>query len=594
MVDRRTLLKGGAAALTAAAAPVWGAALGTAAAKLDGLSAPRSIRSKVSDRWSIRDFGDINAGQSDTPASEDYGPIFRKALASGERLYIPPGFYPLRELETTESCVELTNDISIDVDCADGATIHSGSELAGTASTLLRAVNSATTPAENYTFTWRGGYFDLTEGTAASNNNGIALYQYNKVLFDSVIFDGGTSTPTSEAEWGYGNSDTAIVSRANHTVIRGCKFIGFWDLAVYFSGNNNGDVIDLISEGFLLEGCWFYRCGNAASGKRSSLEHIMRDNRLYECVNGFRGGTADGITDNEGRGWTVSGNRMQRMQGRPISVPWGDGDVVSNNRIVDFGCLLSDHTTQTGVAVNNNIGAIALNGGSGCVVEGNTIFYKDFNLVTFTAGKQPVGVYAQQSNDGTTYSFDNLITGNVFRDLPYRAWLERTGSDRNRFHGNIEVNCGEASVLTGANSSRDYVPNPHFKASPGSAQTVPAATLTTLVLGTEDIDVGGYYDNTSYQWTPPAGRFLMRAVARIDSGIVAGETITIGIYRNTSSSRAIKALTPQNTGIVTLEVELEETSDGTNTYEARLVLNGAGDKTVNGSGVNTYLTGRMI
>jgi hypothetical protein len=93
-------------------------------------------------------------------------------------------------------------------------------------------------------------------------------------------------------------------------------------------------------------------------------------------------------------------------------------------------------------------------------------------------------------------------------------------------------------------------------ASRSSAQAISASTLTTVQLDTEDLDEPGWYDESTYTFTPlKAGAYLVLAQASLAA--LTG-TLTLEIYRGATSVgkidvvRSAAAVTAQVSALVTM------------------------------------------
>ena len=60
------------------------------------------------------------------------------------------------------------------------------------------------------------------------------------------------------------------------------------------------------------------------------------------------------------------------------------------------------------------------------------------------------------------------------------------------------------TVPSGAMSGQNY---PAFKAIMSSGQTITTNTLTVVEINSEVFDIGGYFDTSTYRFTPPAGKY---------------------------------------------------------------------------------------
>ena len=81
--------------------------------------------------------------------------------------------------------------------------------------------------------------------------------------------------------------------------------------------------------------------------------------------------------------------------------------------------------------------------------------------------------------------------------------------------GSITVPAETGTVLTSASSiGTGSITVPYFEAQMSGTQTVSASTETTIQYGTENYDSHGWYDTTTYKYTPQiSGLYLFNAVA---------------------------------------------------------------------------------
>lgn len=91
-----------------------------------------------------------------------------------------------------------------------------------------------------------------------------------------------------------------------------------------------------------------------------------------------------------------------------------------------------------------------------------------------------------------------------------------------------------------------------FGASRTSNQSITASTLTTVQLNTEDLDVRGWYDPTTYTFTPlVAGVYLLTAQVALAS--MTG-TFTVEIYRGATSIAKMDTVRSAATSTLNLSV----------------------------------------
>lgn len=118
-------------------------------------------------------------------------------------------------------------------------------------------------------------------------------------------------------------------------------------------------------------------------------------------------------------------------------------------------------------------------------------------------------------------------------------------------------------------------------------------TPTKIAAGTEVFDQGGHYDVALARWTPPAGRYQVTATALFTANIVNQLQFRSMLYVNgvlakqdVQVASGAVALTASVSAILVL--------NGTDYVEFFVQGDGAGDKTVSGSPVNTWFEGSAL
>lgn len=423
-------------------------------------AAPRTIRNKTSDRWSVRDFGNSSCGKADNPSTADEAEDFRKALNSGERIYVPPGRYPWRSNDpTTEgdasgiSAVAVRN-VPVDIDFAADAIIQIGSEISSGSRGFLRIEQDD--PDEYDVFSILS-ITDLAMDTSGAPAIGTGLRAvdilgYNRVKMLTPRLLSSPGIP-SGVDFGPGGSDTGInITRCSHITVTNPWLVGFADAGLYVNGNagENRDETDGIGEQFELIGGFFWRCQNAVVVKRDFMSSSIIGGTYKECRNPISAGSTDDGPNDFGRGWTIIGPRIFKTQGRPIYLQGGFGHVIKGAHIWDYGLWISDQSQLTAAT----IGGVTLSGAKDSIVSGNTMGFKEWTVPGGITSDGPHGVVLNNNAEAVPEegSTDNLISDNIFKGL-YYSIREGGASDRNTGRGNVETNVSAGSLKSGASSS---------------------------------------------------------------------------------------------------------------------------------------------
>lgn len=127
----------------------------------------------------------------------------------------------------------------------------------------------------------------------------------------------------------------------------------------------------------------------------------------------------------------------------------------------------------------------------------------------------------------------------------------------------------------------------------GTNQTgITTGTPTLVTFGTEDFDIGSYYNTTNSRWTPPAGKYIINAyITQATANMVDTARIGLYIYKNGSAIQfAPEAVSGSGivqghgiTGIVD--------ADGDDYFEIYATFSGGGDKTIDGTAIQTFFSG---
>ena len=130
---------------------------------------------------------------------------------------------------------------------------------------------------------------------------------------------------------------------------------------------------------------------------------------------------------------------------------------------------------------------------------------------------------------------------------------------------------------------------PAFRARLSSNQSVSGATWTVLSLATEDFDIGGYYDNSTYRWTPPSGgKFYIHFQVRNSTG---QDYMYCSIFKNGTTEVAMAQATISSAGILSSGTII--TPNGTDYYNLQ-VNPGTGSTIAAGEGFTFFEAFKLI
>tara|TARA_R100001198_G_scaffold93738_1_gene75336 strand:- start:46 stop:576 length:531 start_codon:yes stop_codon:yes gene_type:complete len=116
------------------------------------------------------------------------------------------------------------------------------------------------------------------------------------------------------------------------------------------------------------------------------------------------------------------------------------------------------------------------------------------------------------------------------------------------------------TVPSGAMSGQNY---PAFKAVMTSNQAISATTETIIQINSEVFDIGGYFNTSTYRFTPPAGKYCF--IANVANNTV--ESYLYGrIYKNGANlAQTLVDATPS----VMIPVHVIDEANGTDYYDLR-------------------------
>lgn len=130
---------------------------------------------------------------------------------------------------------------------------------------------------------------------------------------------------------------------------------------------------------------------------------------------------------------------------------------------------------------------------------------------------------------------------------------------------------------------------PSFRARLTSNQSVSSSTWTVLSLATEDFDIGGYYNNSTYRWTPPSGsKFYIHFQVRNNTG---QDYMYCAIFKNGTTEVAMAQAAINSAGILSSGTII--TPNGTDYYDLQ-VNPGATSTIAAGEGFTFFEAYRLI
>lgn len=123
----------------------------------------------------------------------------------------------------------------------------------------------------------------------------------------------------------------------------------------------------------------------------------------------------------------------------------------------------------------------------------------------------------------------------------------------------------------------------------GASQAVTAGSVTKVTFPAVDFAAGGSFSSSA--WTPPAGRYRI-TVHLAFFGAGAGESVSARILKNGTAIRQSFVLA--GSGTQTVAVTAIVTANGSDVFEAGILFDGSGSRTVAGAAENTWFEGAPI
>ncbi|HVO02196.1 MAG TPA: hypothetical protein VMT54_08340 [Candidatus Cybelea sp.] len=128
----------------------------------------------------------------------------------------------------------------------------------------------------------------------------------------------------------------------------------------------------------------------------------------------------------------------------------------------------------------------------------------------------------------------------------------------------------------------------------GTDQTgIASATSTKVTFGTEEWDIGGYYDTANSRFTPPAGKYLVTAAVLFTGGVVDQNNYYIYVSKNGSPLKSMGYVSSGTLGI-SCPLSVAVDASGSDYFEIICQGGGAGNKTVSGQSFYSFFQGLKV
>ena len=320
---------------------------------------------------------------------------------NSRELFVPKGTY----LMNSQITVSEINHLKIRGE--DGAILKAGPLFAGDSSMMQFTSLLAPAGGEIREFSIDNIRFDAANipnsGTGEANDciNVSSNGTLETVSITNCAFKTGDRFETA------GGDSHIFSAGANKTIIKGCKFQGAIDAAIYVSGNQTEEF----GEDLLVLENEFSFCNVAVINKRTFRRSIVSNNFITNCSIGITQGEGD-AGQLTGKYNIISDNVILRT-GRAIEARIFNGNTITGNIIREIG-----YTNNVGTEPTAATG-IMIAGSGNNVVSNNVVRDLNPDIATNPASSAYNGIYLlQRSYEGTDYiSPSNNISGNVCKDI---------------------------------------------------------------------------------------------------------------------------------------------------------------------------------
>lgn len=130
----------------------------------------------------------------------------------------------------------------------------------------------------------------------------------------------------------------------------------------------------------------------------------------------------------------------------------------------------------------------------------------------------------------------------------------------------------------------------------GTDQTgIVTSTHTKVTFGTEDWDIGSYFDASDSSWTPPIGKYNINITLYcLSTGALDTAYMLVTLRKNGAVYRQFAARRSGATLDQSVQLVALVDANGTDKFEAYVFMDGAGNKSVGGSSALTFFSGEPV
>jgi hypothetical protein len=366
---------------------------------------------------------------------------------------------------------------------------------------------------------------------AAQSGTGLSLVRMGKAEIFNSRFMGDPlfDADPIPANWTKGDSGVTAVTCLDLN-IHDNYFAHQPDLALYVSGGPDNDASSDDFGEWKIYSNQLVHCNVGFAAKRQTRRVLFTQNivrRMLAC--GYLG-TA-GALGNGGVGMIsareqmISNNIFSEMEQRAIELELSAGDVISNNQIIDWGCLLSNFATASANPI-----AMRLFGVNGASIVGNKIRLRSMtNSANHTAMQLRASTFSGTVETTSCIVDDNDIAGCTKGIIELNSANSNLIGDANRFSAAVTERITKASGSSSGGYTIQADASPAF----GTVNTGGRVQVSVSVTGVEEGDTaiyqpGGatvFINGIVYQTRCTTGAVLIDA-RNTSGGNIAVPTVT--------------------------------------------------------------------